>query len=103
MVLCNIIFLTQHRYTYYIYIYIQTILWYMSKEVESTSDGGGEIHQVYSFWANLMGNAGSVDLGRYPCQTTNAEVAWQTLSNNNVTTPPTTTPLINPPTVEVMD
>jgi len=75
----------------------------MSKEVESTSDGGGEIHQVYSFWANLMGNAGSLDLGRYPCQTTamSAEGAWQTLSNN-VTTPPTA-PLINPPTVEVMD
>ena len=74
----------------------ETILWYMSKEVEC---GNGEIKQVFSFWSKLMviGDA-SPDICRYPSQTSilsrNGEAAWQSLSSTRAT---------NPPVVELMD
>jgi len=68
----------------------ETILWYMSKEVENES---GEISQVFSFWAKLMvtGDASS-DVCRYPSQTSilsrNGDPAWQSLSSTRGTDPP---------------
>jgi len=75
---------------------IQTILWYMSKEV---TDQNGNIQQVFSFWAKLMviGEA-TADVCRYPSQTSilsrNGEPAWQSLSSTRT---------ITPPIVELMD
>ena len=74
----------------------ETILWYMSKEIECENR---EIKQVFSFWSKLMviGDA-SPDVCRYPSQTSillrNGVVAWQSLSNTRT---------INPPVVELVD
>ena len=74
----------------------ETILWYMSKEVQDSTTH--EITHRYSYWAKLMvtGDA-SPDVCRYPSQTSvlsrNGDPAWQTLSNNE---------LIDPPIVELL-
>ncbi|KAL7531136.1 hypothetical protein ACHAXR_003867 [Thalassiosira sp. AJA248-18] len=69
----------------------ETILWYMSKEVEDETSH--EIVQNFSFWAKLLvtGDA-TPDVCQYPSQTSvlarNGETAWQPLTNTvNVATP----------------
>lgn len=75
----------------------ETILWYMSKEVEDESTR--EITQCFSFWAKLhvTGDA-TPDVCQYPSQTSilsrNGDPAWQHLSN---------TLDVAPPTVELLD
>jgi hypothetical protein len=75
----------------------ETILWYMSKEVED--EVTHEIRQTFSFWSKLMvtGDA-SPDVCQYPSQTSvlsrNGEPAWQPL---------TSTLDVAPPTVELLD
>jgi hypothetical protein len=61
-----------------------SILWYMSKEVE-TEDGA--VRQEFSFWANLMASGmGTSDMFRYPSQTSvfsiDGHEAWFPLSPN---------------------
>jgi hypothetical protein len=61
-----------------------TILWYMSKEVE-TEDGA--VRQEFSFWAKLMvSGQGTPDICRYPSQTSvlqkDGNEAWLALSPN---------------------
>lgn len=79
-----------------------TLLWYMSKEVEThdveeESTNGSNIREVFSFWARLMvlGTASS-DVCRYPSQssvlTSQGGQGWQSLSSAN-----------QAPTVELMD
>ena len=75
----------------------QTILWYMSKEVDETNDG--EISQEFYFWANLMvSGQGNPDICRYPSQTSrlsrDGSPAWMPLGNNQT---------MNPPIVELLD
>eukprot|EP00804_Cyclotella_cryptica_P002095 CCRYP_006516-RA/>CCRYP_006516-RA protein AED:0.09 eAED:0.09 QI:225/1/1/1/0.5/0.33/3/96/542 len=73
----------------------ETILWYMSKEVED--EATHEISQMFSFWAKLMvtGDA-SPDVCRYPSQTSilsrDGEPAWHSLTDH-----------IAPPIVELLD
>ncbi|KAL3806111.1 hypothetical protein ACHAXA_010709 [Cyclostephanos tholiformis] len=75
----------------------ETLLWYMSKEVED--EVTREIKQTFSFWAKLLvtGDA-SPDVCQYPSQTSilsrNGEPAWQHL---------TSTLDVAPPTVELLD
>jgi hypothetical protein len=75
----------------------ETILWYMSKEVED--EVTHEIRQIFSFWSKLMvtGDA-SPNVCQYPSQTSilsrNGEPAWQPL---------TSTLDVAPPTVELLD
>lgn len=79
----------------------ETILWYMSKEVETINaeTGHPEITQVFSFWAKLMviGDA-TPDICRYPSQTSilsrNGDPAWQSLSSTRT---------IAHPLVELLD
>mmetsp|Transcript_51876 Transcript_51876/g.155688 ORF Transcript_51876/g.155688 Transcript_51876/m.155688 type:complete len:471 (-) Transcript_51876:219-1631(-) len=79
----------------------ETILWYISKEVETINaeSGSPEITQVFSFWAKLMviGDA-TPDICRYPSQTSilsrNGDPAWQSLSSTRT---------IAPPLVELLD
>ncbi|KAL7548467.1 hypothetical protein ACHAWF_011748 [Thalassiosira exigua] len=69
----------------------ETILWYMSKEVEDESSH--EITQNFSFWAKLLvtGDA-NPDVCQYPSQTSilsrNGDPAWQPLTNTVNVTPP---------------
>jgi len=80
----------------------ETILWYMSKEVEtiSTESGVPEISQAFSYWCKLMGSEeASLSLCRYPSQTSllrnsGEAVAWQPLSSTH---------LADPPIVELLD
>ncbi|KAL7519325.1 hypothetical protein ACHAWX_004096 [Stephanocyclus meneghinianus] len=73
----------------------ETILWYMSKEVEDETTH--EISQMFSFWAKLMvtGDA-SPDVCRYPSQTSilsrDGEPAWHSLTDQ-----------MAPPIVELLD
>jgi hypothetical protein len=75
----------------------ETILWYMSKEVENELTC--EVTQSFSFWAKLLvtGDA-SPDVCQYPSQTSilsrNSEPAWQNL---------TSTLDFAPPNVELLD
>ena len=94
---------------------MQTILWYMSKEVEMTRaeaaqlggngghasemDGGNDVvvREVFSFWAKLMVlGAATPDVCRYPSQSSvlarQSGEGWQSLSTAN-----------RPPTVELLD
>lgn len=72
----------------------ETILWYMSKEVETPVDGSSlgerEVTQQFSFWAKLV--------DEYPSQTSTLTQhlghAWQPLADTRLT---------NPPTVELID
>ena len=89
----------------------QTILWYMSKEVETTEEqddgpglaaantngggGGGviKVQEVFSFWARLMvtGDA-TPDICRYPSQSSilaRHDEGWLSLSPTRSTRPPT--------------
>jgi len=68
----------------------ETILWHMSKEVD-TKDG---VRQEFSFWVKVMvAGEGSPELCRYPSQTSiisrNGDPAWLSLSPNRTTAPPT--------------
>lgn len=69
----------------------ETILWYMSKEVEDETSH--EISQNFSFWAKLLvtGDA-TPDVCQYPSQTSilsrNGEPAWQPLTNTVDMVPP---------------
>ncbi|KAL3772886.1 hypothetical protein ACHAW5_002151 [Stephanodiscus triporus] len=62
----------------------ETILWYMSKEVQD--DATREITQIFSFWAKLLvtGDA-APDVCQYPSQTSilsrNGNPAWQNLTS----------------------
>lgn len=74
----------------------QTILWYMSKEVE-TEDG--QIKQEFFFWARLMvSGQGNPDICRYPSQTSilqkDGNGAWLPLAENRT---------MRAPTVELFD
>lgn len=75
----------------------ETILWYMSKEVED--ENSHEISQNFSFWGKLLvtGDA-TPDVCQYPSQTSilsrNGEAAWQPLTN---------TVDMSPPNVELLD
>jgi len=73
-----------------------TILWYMSKEVET---GDGEVKQEFSFWAKLMiSGQGTPDICRYPSQTSilqrDGDDAWLPLAQNQT---------MQPPNVELLD
>jgi len=73
-----------------------TILWYMSKEVESEN---GEVKQEFSFWAKLMvSGQGTPDIGRYPSQTSilqrDGNEAWLSLAQNQT---------MQSPIVELLD
>jgi hypothetical protein len=81
---------------------IQTILWYLSKDVLSTEAadgvGVGEVTQTFSYWAKLMaiGDA-SPDICQYPSQSSvlaRHGEGWLPLSivSNS-----------QPPTVELLD
>jgi len=83
----------------------ETILWYMSKEIEETSFESttrlptSQVSQVYSFWATLMSTGeASSDLCQYPSQSSilsrNGDPAWQPLVLNRT---------IEPPVVELLD
>mmetsp|Transcript_19735 Transcript_19735/g.34766 ORF Transcript_19735/g.34766 Transcript_19735/m.34766 type:complete len:502 (-) Transcript_19735:423-1928(-) len=69
----------------------ETILWYMSKEMEDETSH--EISQNFSFWAKLLvtGDA-TPDVCQYPSQTgilsRNGEPAWQPLTNTVDMIPP---------------
>lgn len=88
------------------YLFLQqTILWYMSKEIEETSFESttrlptSQVSQVYSFWATLMSTGeASSDLCQYPSQSSilsrNGDPAWQPLVLNRT---------IEPPVVELLD
>eukprot|EP00584_Thalassiosira_punctigera_P006558 CAMPEP_0172537704 /NCGR_PEP_ID=MMETSP1067-20121228/9259_1 /TAXON_ID=265564 ORGANISM="Thalassiosira punctigera, Strain Tpunct2005C2" /NCGR_SAMPLE_ID=MMETSP1067 /ASSEMBLY_ACC=CAM_ASM_000444 /LENGTH=521 /DNA_ID=CAMNT_0013323059 /DNA_START=115 /DNA_END=1680 /DNA_ORIENTATION=- len=75
----------------------ETILWYMSKEIEDESSH--QITQNFSFWAKLLvtGDA-TPDVCQYPSQSSilsrNGEPAWQPLTN---------TMDVIPPIVELLD
>jgi len=87
----------------------ETILWYMSKEIETAP--GSTIYaapnqpdpiektEVFSFWVKLMliGEA-TYDISRYPSQTSillqNGQPGWQSLPE---------TRSVNPPIVELLD
>jgi len=79
----------------------QTILWYMSKEVITTSEREDEtrVEHTFSFWARLMTMSdGSLEEMEYPSQTSglsrNEENGgWRSLE---------TTPAIHPPVVELL-
>jgi len=91
------------RTTSIFYAPIQTILWYMSKEVLSTETAEGDtragaVTQTFSYWSKLMvvGEA-SPDLCRYPSQTSvlaRHNQRWNTL---------TPTLFTRTPTVELLD
>lgn len=72
----------------------ETILWYMSKEVETIDDNGvPSIAQVYCYWAKLMARGqGSSDDAMYPSQTSSVtrtgDRAWQGLGMMRDTAPP---------------
>ena len=75
----------------------ETILWYMSKEVEDKSTQ--KVKQSFSFWAKLLVTHGtSPDMCQYPSQTSilshNGKPAWQHL---------TSTVDVAPPMVEFLD
>jgi len=81
----------------------ETILWYMSKEVETdvaeSSTGETEVTHEFSFWAKLMvTDEASIRLCQYPSQsdilTRQNGYAWQPLSGEE---------LPNPPIVELID
>jgi hypothetical protein len=72
---------------------MKTILWYLSKEVETSENGDGEVTQVFAYWSKLMviGDA-SPDICRYPSQTSilsRHNEGWQSLSTTRNTRPPT--------------
>ena len=74
-----------------------TILWYMSKELEEDEEGG--VKQEFSFWAKLMtSEEGPPDICIYPSQTSiqsrNDESCWRPLSANRI---------VEPPVVEILD
>lgn len=88
--------------THHITRNLQTILWYLSKEVIAVEDNGevraGDVTQLFCFWAKLMmiGDA-SPDICRYPSQSSilaRHDERWETLS---------TTRTIEPPVVELLD
>lgn len=75
---------------------LKTILWYLSKEIESTETRGGvtevEVTQLFSFWSKLMviGDA-SPDTCRYPSQTSilaRHNERWQALATTRTTRAP---------------
>mmetsp|Transcript_2337 Transcript_2337/g.3436 ORF Transcript_2337/g.3436 Transcript_2337/m.3436 type:complete len:143 (-) Transcript_2337:280-708(-) len=75
----------------------ETILWYMSKEIEDETSH--QISQDFSFWAKLLvtGDA-TPDVCQYPSQSSilsrNGEPAWQPL---------TSTADVMPPIVDLLD
>ena len=67
----------------------ETILWYMSKEVED----GDVVKQEFSFWAKLMtSEEGPPDICIYPSQTSiqsrNGESCWRPLPSHRTTASP---------------
>jgi len=72
----------------------QTILWYMSKEIEAIDDNGDpSIAQAYCFWAKLMARGqGSSGDSMYPSQTSTmmrtGDRAWGGLGMMRDTAPP---------------
>jgi hypothetical protein len=72
----------------------ETILWYMSKEIEEEN---GEVKQIFSFWAKLMTiEEATPEKCIYPSQTSiqsrNGGPCWSPLSG-----------IISPPIVEILD
>jgi len=80
----------------------QTILWYMSKEVITTSEREDEtrVDHTYSFWARLMmsSDGGSLEEIEYPSQTSGLSRNQETGGWGNLAT----TPAIHPPVVELL-
>eukprot|EP00934_Nitzschia_sp_Nitz4_P001636 Nitzschia sp. Nitz4//scaffold2_size372955//339088//340345//NITZ4_000473-RA/size372955-snap-gene-0.53-mRNA-1//1//CDS//3329546928//1636//frame0 len=71
----------------------ETILWYLSKEIETPTPTGMQVTQEFSFWSKLMviGDA-SPDICRYPSQSSilaRHDEGWQALGRTRGTRPPT--------------